>query len=144
MERSRTLVSQTLSVITGAEIVSKFENLQFTDSFKDRGAYIKLHRLSKRQARAGIIAVSAGNRTQGAAHHAGRLWVFAHGRDVSSRAFRADRQHGKTGWASSAPANSRVPDMMSNPSYFIPFPRDDGYVFMLTKFEICCLIPYDQ
>ena len=53
--------SQTLSKITGAAVYLKFENLQFTGSFKDRGAYIKLLRLDPGQRARGVIANSAGN-----------------------------------------------------------------------------------
>ena len=42
------------------------------------------------------------------------------------------------------PANIRVLDIMNDPSYFIPFLRDDGYVVMLNKFEISRMLPYDQ
>ena len=69
--------SQTLSKITGAEVYLKFENLQFTGSFKDRGAYIKLLRLDPVQRARGVIANSAGNHAQGVAYHAQRLDIPA-------------------------------------------------------------------
>ncbi len=69
--------SQTLSRITGAEVMVKFENLQFTASFKERGAFIKLSSLNDAQRRAGVIAVSAGNHAQGVAYHAQRLGIRA-------------------------------------------------------------------
>ncbi len=53
--------SKTLSEITGAEVILKFENHQFTASFKDRGALVKLLSLTTEQQKAGIIAMSAGN-----------------------------------------------------------------------------------
>jgi len=72
-----TLYSRTLSHVTGAEVVVKFENLQFTASFKDRGALVKLLQLSDAERKGGVIAVSAGNHAQGVAHHAHRLGIPA-------------------------------------------------------------------
>ena len=69
--------SRTLSALTGAEVVVKFENLQFTASFKDRGALNKLLSLGAKEREAGVIAMSAGNHAQGVAHHAGRLGIAA-------------------------------------------------------------------
>ena len=67
--------SETLSVITGAEIYLKFENQQFTASFKERGALVKLAGLDAAQRARGVIAMSAGNHAQGVAHHATRLGI---------------------------------------------------------------------
>jgi threonine dehydratase len=69
--------SATLSAITGAHIYLKFENHQFTASFKERGALIKLSRLNEAQRRCGVIAMSAGNHAQGVAHHATRMGIPA-------------------------------------------------------------------
>jgi threonine dehydratase len=69
------LPSRTLSAITGANITLKFENHQFTASFKERGALNKLASLTATQRAAGVIAVSAGNHAQGVAYHAGRLGI---------------------------------------------------------------------
>ena len=71
------LYSRTLSGITGAEVYLKFENLQFTASFKERGALVKLLALSNSERRAGVLAVSAGNHAQGVAYHAKRLGLHA-------------------------------------------------------------------
>jgi threonine dehydratase len=71
------LQSRTLSEITGAQVYLKFENHQFTASFKERGALNKLLSLDAAQRNAGVIAVSAGNHAQGVAHHAKRLGVPA-------------------------------------------------------------------
>jgi threonine dehydratase len=71
------LHSRTLSQITGAQVFLKFENLQFTASFKERGALNKLRSLDERQRRAGVIAASAGNHAQGVAYHARRLGIPA-------------------------------------------------------------------
>ncbi|WP_144640119.1 threonine ammonia-lyase [Bordetella genomosp. 13] len=69
--------SRTLSDILGAEIWLKFENLQFTASFKERGALNRMLALSEAERRQGVIAVSAGNHAQGVAYHAQRMGVPA-------------------------------------------------------------------
>jgi threonine dehydratase len=66
-------VSRTLSALLGATVVLKLENLQFTGSFKDRGAANRLLQLDEDQRRRGVIAASAGNHALGVAHHAARL-----------------------------------------------------------------------
>ena len=71
------LHSRTLSELVGAEIWIKFENLQFTASFKERGALVKLASLTDDQRRKGVIAASAGNHAQGVAYHAKRLGIPA-------------------------------------------------------------------
>ncbi|MBI1395236.1 MAG: threonine ammonia-lyase [Betaproteobacteria bacterium] len=71
------LHSRTLSGITGAQVWLKFENHQFTASFKERGALNKLASLDADQRAAGVIAVSAGNHAQGVAYHARRLGIPA-------------------------------------------------------------------
>ncbi len=71
------LQSQTLSDITGAEIWLKFENLQYTAAFKERGALNRLAQLTPAQAAKGVIAMSAGNHAQGVAYHARRLGIPA-------------------------------------------------------------------
>jgi threonine dehydratase len=71
------LRSRTLSAIVGAEVWLKFENHQFTASFKERGALVKLASLDAEQRAAGVIAVSAGNHAQGVAYHARRLAIPA-------------------------------------------------------------------
>ena len=71
------LHSRTLSEITGAQIYLKFENHQFTASFKERGALNKLLSLTPEQRARGVIAASAGNHAQGVAYHASRLHIPA-------------------------------------------------------------------
>ncbi len=71
------LASRTLSQLTGADVRVKFENLQFTASFKERGALNKLLNLTDDERRRGVIAMSAGNHAQGVAYHAGRLGIPA-------------------------------------------------------------------
>lgn len=70
-------LSRTLSDIFGAEIWLKFENLQFTASFKERGALNRMLTLSDEERAKGVIAVSAGNHAQGVAYHAQRMGVPA-------------------------------------------------------------------
>ena len=67
--------SRTLSELLGCEAWLKFENLQFTASFKERGACNRLTHLTLAQRKAGIIAMSAGNHAQGVAYHAKRLGI---------------------------------------------------------------------
>jgi threonine dehydratase len=71
------LHSRTLSEITGAEVWLKFENHQFTASFKERGALNKLLSLTPSERSSGVLAVSAGNHAQGVAYHAQRLGIPA-------------------------------------------------------------------
>jgi threonine dehydratase len=93
------LHSRTLSAITGAEVWLKFENLQFTGAFKERGALNKLLALDPAQRSAGVLAVSAGNHAQAVAYHAQRLGIRAviymprftpHVKTESTRAFGAE------------------------------------------------------
>ena len=69
--------SRTLSDILGCRVWLKFENLQFTASFKERGALNRLSALSAEQRTRGVIAMSAGNHAQGVAYHASRLSIPA-------------------------------------------------------------------
>lgn len=69
--------SRTLSEILGCELILKFENRQFTASFKERGALNKLLNLTAAERAAGVIAMSAGNHAQGVAYHASRLGIPA-------------------------------------------------------------------
>jgi len=71
------LESRTLSEIAGARVFLKFENHQFTASFKERGALTKLASLDRAEREAGVIACSAGNHAQGVAYHAARLGIPA-------------------------------------------------------------------
>jgi len=69
--------SKTLGQIVGAQVFLKFENLQFTASFKERGALNKIAQLSDIERARGVLAVSAGNHAQGVAYHAQRLGIPA-------------------------------------------------------------------
>ena len=75
--RTPMLVSQTLSEIVGAEVWLKFENLQFTAAYKERGALNKLLQLTPDERARGVIAASAGNHAQAVAYHAKRLGIPA-------------------------------------------------------------------
>jgi threonine dehydratase len=75
--RTPMLVSRTLSEIIGAEVWLKFENLQFTAAYKERGALNKLLQLSPEDRACGVIAASAGNHAQAVAYHAKRLGIPA-------------------------------------------------------------------
>ena len=75
--RTPTLHSKTLSAISGAEIWLKFENLQFTAAYKERGALNALLLLGGERGNRGVIAASAGNHAQGLSYHATRLGIPA-------------------------------------------------------------------
>ncbi|WP_119268966.1 threonine ammonia-lyase [Taklimakanibacter deserti] len=75
--RTPLLRAPKLSDITGADIYVKFENLQVTSSFKDRGAYNKMSSLTAEEKARGVIAMSAGNHAQAVAYHAKRLQIPA-------------------------------------------------------------------
>jgi threonine dehydratase len=77
VERTPFLRSRTLSRVAGCELWLKFENLQFTASFKERGALNKLLTMTAAERARGVIAMSAGNHAQGVAYHAARLGVRA-------------------------------------------------------------------
>jgi threonine dehydratase len=69
--------SRTISQLTGCQVFLKFENLQYTASFKERGACNKLAQLGAEERRRGVVAMSAGNHAQGVAYHAHRLGLRA-------------------------------------------------------------------
>jgi len=71
--RTPTLVSKTLSDMLGAKVYLKFENLQFTAAYKERGALNRLLLLDDAARAKGVIAASAGNHAQGLAYHGARL-----------------------------------------------------------------------
>lgn len=75
--RTPCTASPALSALAGTEVVLKLENQQFTGSFKDRGALVKLAALNLSQRRKGVIAMSAGNHAQSVAYHAQRLGIPA-------------------------------------------------------------------
>src|SRR5215468_10723286 len=75
--RTPMLPAPPLSALTGADVFVKYENLQVTNSFKERGACVKLAALTAGERRRGVIAMSAGNHAQAVAYHAQRLSVPA-------------------------------------------------------------------
>jgi threonine dehydratase len=75
--RTPVLAAPPLSALTGAEVFVKYENLQVTNSFKERGACVKLAALTADERRRGVIAMSAGNHAQAVAYHARRLGILA-------------------------------------------------------------------
>jgi threonine dehydratase len=75
--RTPMLAAPPLSALTGAEVYVKYENLQVTNSFKERGACVKLAALDADERRRGVIAMSAGNHAQAVAYHARRLGIPA-------------------------------------------------------------------
>jgi threonine dehydratase len=77
VERTPSARSHTLSAVLGTGVVVKFENLQFTAAFKERGALNKLLTLTDDERRCGVVAMSAGNHAQAVARHATRLGIEA-------------------------------------------------------------------
>jgi len=75
--RTPMLPAPKFSALTGAEVFVKYENLQVTNSFKDRGALVKLASLTEAERSRGVIAMSAGNHAQAVAYHAARLKIPA-------------------------------------------------------------------
>jgi len=75
--RTPLVYSPYFSHMTGAEVYLKLEILQATGSFKDRGAYVKMHSLSEKDLKKGVIAMSAGNHAQSVAYHAQKLKIPA-------------------------------------------------------------------
>ena len=75
--RTPMLPAPRLSALTGAQVYVKYENLQVTNSFKDRGALVKLTSLNPEERKRGVIAMSAGNHAQAVAYHAARLGIPA-------------------------------------------------------------------
>jgi threonine dehydratase len=75
--RTPMLPAPKLSALTGAQVFVKYENLQVTNSFKERGAYVKLASFNADERARGVIAMSAGNHAQAVAYHAARLGIPA-------------------------------------------------------------------
>ncbi|MFZ0404143.1 MAG: pyridoxal-phosphate dependent enzyme, partial [Pseudolabrys sp.] len=75
--RTPMLPAPRLSALTGSQVYVKYENLQVTNSFKDRGALVKLASLGEAERKRGVIAMSAGNHAQAVAYHAARLKIPA-------------------------------------------------------------------
>ena len=126
--------SVTLSAMVGAEVWVKFENLQFTGSFKDRGSANHLRSLPTAERERGLIALSAGNHAQGVAYHAGRLGLRAtivmpgsapFTKVVNTTALGAEVvQHGTT----FAEARTKLDELIAEHGYRYVPPYDDEAV----------------
>lgn len=134
IENTPFLHSQTLSELTGADIWLKFENLQFTGSFKQRGALNKLLSLLPEQRAKGVITVSAGNHAQGVAYHAGQLGIPATiVMPVSTPSVKAQRT-AKLGaevlliGANFAEASAEIPRLIAARGLTLVHPFDDDLV----------------
>jgi threonine dehydratase len=91
--RTPILKAPPLSALTGADVYVKYENLQVTNSFKERGACAKLMALSATERRRGVIAMSAGNHAQAVAYHGAT--VVLHGETVAEAQVRAEEIAGE-------------------------------------------------
>ncbi|MGL4233560.1 MAG: threonine ammonia-lyase [Casimicrobium sp.] len=134
VENTPCLHSKTLSKIFGCELWLKFENLQFTASFKERGALNKLLSLSSEEKKRGVIAMSAGNHAQGVAYHAGRLGIpativmpaytpFVKVRNTEGHGAKVVL-HGST----LAEASAHARELAAKHSYTFVHPYDDAHI----------------
>ena len=108
--RTPMLPAPRLSALTGAEVFVKYENLQVTNSFKERGARAKLASLSATERARGVIAMSAGNHAQAVAYHAARLGIAGdhrHAGDDAVREGRGDQGARRRGACSTARPSAR-------------------------------------
>jgi threonine dehydratase len=129
--RTPMLPAPKLSALTGAEVHVKYENLQVTNSFKDRGALVKLASLSEAERARGVITMSAGNHAQAVAYHAQRLGIPAtivmpvttpFVKVAATRSYGAEVVlHGET----VAEAQSRCEQIQSQRSLLLVHPYDD-------------------
>ncbi len=132
--RTPMLPAPKLSALTDAEIYVKYENLQVTNSFKDRGALVKLTSLTKTERERGIVAMSAGNHAQAVAYHAARLAIPAtivmpvttpFVKVASTRSYGADVVlHGET----VAEAQARCEQLQAQRGLTLVHPYDDAHV----------------
>jgi threonine dehydratase len=129
--RTPMLPAPRLSALTGADVYVKYENLQVTNSFKDRGALNKLASLSEAERRRGVIAMSAGNHAQSVAYHAARLGIPATIVMPVTTPFvkvAATRSHGARvvlDGESVAEAQARCERMQAERGYVLVHPYDD-------------------
>ncbi len=129
--RTPMLPAPKLSALTGAEVYVKYENLQVTNSFKDRGALVKLASLSEAERARGVITMSAGNHAQAVAYHAQRLGIPAtivmpvttpFVKIAATRSYGAEVVlHGET----VAEAQSRCEQIQSQSGLLLVHPYDD-------------------
>jgi len=112
------LASRTLSQICGCAVFLKFENLQFTASFKERGALNKMAQLTPAERAKGVLAVSAGNHAQAVAYHAQRMGIAATivmPRFASSVKVENTRGFGARSSLSATPSRTRVSPASNSP-----------------------------
>ena len=132
--RTPMLPAPRLSALTGAEVFVKYENLQVTNSFKDRGALNKLAALSAAKRQRGVIAMSAGNHAQSVAYHAARLGIPATIVMPVTTPFvkvAATKSHGATvvlHGEGVAEAQARVEDLVRERSLVQVHPYDDDRI----------------
>ncbi|HSL80006.1 MAG TPA: threonine ammonia-lyase [Pseudolabrys sp.] len=129
--RTPMLPAPKLSALTGADVHVKYENLQVTNSFKDRGALVKLASLSEAERARGVITMSAGNHAQAVAYHAQRLGIPAtivmpvttpFVKVAATRSYGAEVVlHGET----VAEAQSRCEQIQSQRNLLLVHPYDD-------------------
>jgi threonine dehydratase len=129
--RTPMLPAPKLSTLTGADVHVKYENLQVTNSFKDRGALVKLVSLSEAERARGVITMSAGNHAQAVAYHAQRLGIPAtivmpvttpFVKVAATRSYGAEVVlHGET----VAEAQSRCEQIQSQRNLLLVHPYDD-------------------
>jgi threonine dehydratase len=129
--RTPMLPAPKLSALTGADVYVKYENLQVTNSFKDRGALVKLASLKEAERARGVITMSAGNHAQAVAYHAQRLGIPAtivmpvttpFVKIASTRSYGAEVVlHGET----VAEAQSRCEQIQSQRGLLLVHPYDD-------------------
>jgi threonine dehydratase len=132
--RTPMLPAPRLSALTGAEVFVKYENLQVTNSFKDRGALNKLSSLTEGERQRGVVAMSAGNHAQSVAYHAARLKIPAtivmpvttpHVKVAATRSHGAEVVlHGET----VADAQARCETIMAERGMTLVHPYDDEKV----------------
>jgi len=132
--RTPMLPAPRLSAMTGAEVFVKYENLQVTNSFKDRGALNKLSSLTDEERKRGVVAMSAGNHAQSVAYHAARLGIPAtivmpvttpHVKVAATRSHGAEVVlHGET----VADAQARCEAIMAERGMTLVHPYDDEKV----------------
>jgi threonine dehydratase len=132
--RTPILPAPKLSALTGAEVFVKYENLQVTNSFKDRGALNKLASLSPAERQRGVIAMSAGNHAQAVAYHAARLRIPATIVMPVTTPFvkvAATRLHGASvvlHGESTGEAQARVEELVAEHGFIQVHPYDDARI----------------
>jgi threonine dehydratase len=131
VRRTPILPAPPLSALTGAEVFVKYENFQATNSFKARGALVKLMSLSAEERRRGVAAMSAGNHAQAVAYHARRLGIPATivmPRSTPSVKVEATRAHGAEVLLEGetiGDAQARVVALIAERGFTLVHPYDD-------------------